>query len=349
MRSFAPRGICTDNRAVIRPVQRFAVVSLLAFVILPATPRAAPAPATEIFYADPTIVSENGRYYLTGTRSGEPAGFALLQSDNLREWRPAVSASAGLILRRGDGVYGTANFWAPQIFHNGANYFLTYTANEHVALARSAALTGPYRQDTVRPIDGAERNIDSYVFHDDDGKYYLYHVRFRRGNFIWVAEFDPETGRLKPETLRQCFGRSQPWEATAAYSSPPIMEGPAVLKLRGKYYLLYSANHYRSIDYAVGYAVADSPLGPWVKPDHNPILHRSIVGENGSGHGDVFRNAQGALFYVYHVHHSDTSVSPRRTRIVPLVLRWNESASRFDLAVDATHIIKPLVATPAEH
>ena len=54
---------------------------------------------------------------------------------------------------------------------------------------------------------------------------------------------------------------------------------------KGKYYLFYSANHFMSRDYAVGYAVADSPLGPWHKPANNPIIHRSTVGENGSGHG----------------------------------------------------------------
>lgn len=324
---------------------------LFAFVLLATALEADPVPTrpTEIFYADPTVFSENGRYYLTGTRSGGPPGFVLLESENLRDWRASTSTSAALILRAGDGVYGTAGFWAPQIFRHSTGYCLTYTANEQVALARSATLTGPYRQDTVRPIDGAERNIDSYVFRDDDGKYYLYHVRFRRGNFIWVAEFDPDSGRLKPETLKQCFGRSQPWEATAAYPSPPIMEGPAVLKLQGKYYLLYSANHYRSIDYAVGYAVADSPYGPWQKSDRNPILHRSIVGENGAGHGDVFHGPEGGLYYVYHVHYSDTAVSPRRTRIVPLLAQWNEAANRFDLAVDPTHIIKPLVSTAAEH
>jgi len=111
--------------------------------------------------------------------------------------------------------------------------------------------------------------------------------------------------------------------------------------------LFYSANHYRSVDYAVGYAVANSPVGPWVKHDRSPILHRSIVGENGPGHGDVFRGPEGKLFYVYHVHHSDAAVNPRRTRIVQLVLTWKESCDRYDIAVDATSIIKPLASSEA--
>ena len=322
----------------------------LAFLLLAAFPiagMAAESAETEIFFADPTIHTENGRYYLTGTRTGRPAGFALLESGDLREWRPAASGPAALILRAGDGTFGTSRFWAPQIVRHGTEYLLTYTADEQVVLARSAALTGPFRQAAVGPIDGAERNIDSFLFRDDDGRWYLYHVRFARGNFLWGAEFDLAAGRIKPGTLQPCFGRTEAWEATPAYASVPIMEGPTVIKLKGKYYLFYSANHYRSVDYAVGYAVATAPLGPWVKPAGNPILHRTIVGENGSGHGDVFRGPGDRLHYVYHVHNSDTVVSPRRTRIVPLVLAWNERDDRYDITVDAAQVIKPVTSAAA--
>ncbi len=302
----------------------------------------APTAPQEIFFADPTIHVADGRYYLTGTRHGTPLGFALLVSDDLHTWRPPGESDPTLILRAGDGTFGTDRFWAPQILREGAGYLLTYTASEHVALARSPSLLGPFRQEIIRPIDDSARNIDSFLFRDDDGRTYLYHVRFNRGNFLWVAEFDLAAGRIKPGTLTRCFGRTEPWEATPSYRSAPIMEGPTVLKLRGRYYLFYSANHYRSIDYAVGYAVADSPTGPWVKHRHNPILHRALVGENGPGHGDVFRARDGTLHYVYHVHHSDTTVTPRRTRIVPLVLTWNETLGGHDITVDPARIIRPV-------
>lgn len=319
-------------------------LSLLVGAVALAAPSATTSAENEVFYADPTIYGENGRYYLTGTRSVEPRGFAILESDNLREWRSPAEPAPSLILRAGEGAFGTSRFWAPQIFKDGVDYVLTYTANEHVALARSRTPGGPYRQKTIGPIDDTERNIDSYLFRDDDGRWYLYYVRFRNGNFLWVAEFDLAAGRIKRGTLAQCFGRTEPWEATPRYPSVPIMEGPCVLKLKGRYYLFYSANHYRSVDYAVGYAVADSPLGPWVKHDRNPILHRSIVGENGPGHGDVFRGPDGTLHYVYHVHHSDTIVSPRRTRIVPLVLTWNDPRGRYDITVDAARVIRPVAS-----
>lgn len=58
-----------------------------------------------------------------------------------------------MILRKGDSAYGERGFWAPQLFKEGNRYYLTYTANEHTALASSNSVYGPFRQDSIRPID----------------------------------------------------------------------------------------------------------------------------------------------------------------------------------------------------
>jgi len=306
----------------------------------------------ELFFADPTIYIENGHYYLTGTGgSGKGAsGFSMLESKDLKTWTPPARTkdSVYMILSKGDQTFGAEGFWAPQLFNVNNTYYLTYTANEQTVLAQSESLLGPYRQKEIAPIDGSEKNIDSYIFKDDDGKYYLYHVRFNNGNYLWVAEFDLEKGKIKPETLRKCFGQTEPWEATPAYESAPIMEGPTVIKLKDKYYLFYSANHFRNIDYAVGYAVSDSPYGPWIKQKDSPIIHRSIVGENGAGHGDLFEGLDGQLYYVYHVHFDQQQVGPRRTRIVPVTKHWDAEKGHYTFSVKRDEVIKPVRQTLAD-
>lgn len=299
------------------------------------------AQGEEIFFADPTIFTENGKYYLTGTRSKAPLGFSVLESTNLTDWKTTSDKSVHMLLEPGKEVFGERGFWAPQILKDKGKYFLTYTANEQVVIASSNTLTGKYSQTVAEPIDGSKKNIDSYIFKDDDGKYYLYHVRFNRGNFLWVAEFDFKTGKIKPETLKQCFSNTEPWETTPNYKSDPIMEGPTVIKMKGVYYLFYSANHFRNIDYAVGYATATSPYGHWTKHPGNPIIHRSIVGENGAGHGDLFFDKKKNPYYVYHVHYSETEVAPRRTRIVPLKFSFNDKTDIYDITVIPEKIIKP--------
>lgn len=297
---------------------------------------------TEIFFADPTIYSEKGKYYLTGTRELPPEGFSVLESENLKDWHePDQKNKPFMLFTPHKDNFGTKGFWAPQILKNKKSYYLTYTANEQTTITQSDKITGPYRQTDIKPIDNSEKNIDSYIFKDDNGKYYLYHVRFNHGNYIWVAEFDFKAGKIKSETLTQCFKNTQDWETTPNYKSDPVMEGPTVIKMKGVYYLFYSANHYRNIDYAVGYATAKSPLGPWTKYSENPIIHRSITGENGAGHGDVFFDKKKNPYYVYHVHYSENKVAPRRTRIVPLEFKFNKQTGIYDISIQKDKIIIP--------
>lgn len=149
-------------------------LSLLFLTFLSALPVAAQQ-KREIFFADVTIYVEGSKYYLTGSKGTAegPAGFALLESTDLKTWTVPANASdsQGMILTRGDHTFGTKGFWAPQIVKAASTYYLTYTADEQTALAQSPSLLGPYRQQEVAPIDGSEKNIDSYLFKDEDGKY----------------------------------------------------------------------------------------------------------------------------------------------------------------------------------
>ncbi len=323
----------------------FLIAAIAASITLPAFISCAPQQTAEegeeIFFADPTIFVENGKYYLTGT--GNPNGFTMLESTDLKTWTAVNADTTHFILKKGENVFGEKGFWAPQIYKEGDKYYFFYTANEQTVVAKADTVTGPYTQTDVRPIDGSEKNIDPYLFKDDDGKYYLYHVRFDHGNYLWAAEYDITGDSINKATLTQCFQATEHWEDTEEPNMwDPIMEGPTVFKKDGTYYLMYSANHYLNPDYAVGYATAPSPLGPWTKHKNNPFIHVSKVGENGSGHGDLFTGLDGNPYYVYHVHYNDTIVGPRRTRIVPLNIT-TDSAGILDISVKADGIIIPRV------
>lgn len=297
----------------------------------------------EIYYADPSIYVENGRYYLTGTWDFQPQGFSVLESVDLKNWYVPGEAPYRMLLEKGGSSFGTKGFWAPQLLKDGEAYYLTYTANEQVCIASSDSLMGPFQQRIIRPIDDFEKNIDSFLFKDDDGKYYLYHVRFDNDNHICVAEFDIVKGRIKGG-VRKCMSCTEEWEMTPNYRSNPVMEGPSVIKLDGVYYMFYSANHFENIDYSVGYATAPTPRGPWKKHPSSPVIHRLIVGENGSGHGDIFQGLDGRYYYVYHVHNSNKTVGPRKTRIVPLNMTKG-SDGIYIITADASNVIVPVQVT----
>lgn len=269
-------------------------------------------PIDSVYLADPTIFYNKGTYYLYGT--GGKDGFWVYTSTNLKNWKGPAGARDGYALIKGD-AFGTAGFWAPQVFEKNGTFYMAYTANENIAIATSNSPLGPFKQDSIRPISGSRKQIDPFVFIDDDGAKYLYHVRLEKGNRIYVAKLKDDFSDILPETLHECITATAPWENTAA-SNWPVTEGPTVLKHKNRYYLFYSANDFRNKDYAVGYAVAATPYGPWKKYSGNPIISRNNIGRNGTGHGDFIKDKKGNLYYVFHTHRSNGVVAPRVTALV---------------------------------
>lgn len=300
------------------------------------------AQQADIYLADPTIYSEKGIYYLYGTAGGPGQGFPVYTSVDLQHWTNISTKPAKNALLKDNHTFGTKGFWAPQVLKSNGSYYMAYTADENIAIARSASPLGPFAQATVGPIDDKAKKIDPFLFFDDNAKVYLYHVRFTKGNVIWVAEMKPDLSAIMDSTLKPCIHSEEPWEHTRPDLYGPVAEGPTVVKHKGTYYLFYSSNHYLLPDYAVGYATAPTPMGPWIKYAGNPIISRKIVGENGSGHGDLFTAQKGKLFYVFHTHKNDSTVHDRKTRIVPV--RFVKDRSGIDrVVVNPKGIIKPVV------
>jgi beta-xylosidase len=150
-------------------------------------------------------------------------------------------------------------------------------------------------------------------------------VRLGNGNRIYVAELTDDFSAIKTTTYTECLvAQSQTWERTNSAIS--VVEGPTVIKQNGLYYLFYSANDFRNPDYAVGYAVSSSVYGPWTKYTGNPIINKKITGQHGSGHGDLIKDKDNNLLYVFHTHNTAASVIPRKTAVIEL--KWMKDNSR---------------------
>ena len=253
--------------------------------------------------ADPYVLLYNDKYYAYGTNV---EGFEVYISEDLKHWRRENK----LALSPEDS-WGTTWYWAPEVYYikSQKKFYMFYSVNEHICVATSDSPTGPFVQDKKEPI-WKEKSIDTSLFIYDDGTPYLYFVRVTNGNVIWVAEMNADLKSIKEETLTECVKAETPWERVQAN----VAEGPSVLKKNGLYYLLYSANDYKSQDYAVGYATASSPFGPWKKYDGNPILHKDkdrTMKLVGTGHGAPFMCKDGSYKYIFHAHWSQERIQPR--------------------------------------
>jgi len=274
----------------------------------------------DVFLADPTIFYNEETYYLYGTTTGNSPlngeGVQVYTSSDQKKWKGPAGSQGGLALKKGD-AFGSQGFWAPQVLQYNSQFYMIYTANENIAVATSDSPLGPFENKSKEPLAATVKQIDPYVFIDDDGKKYLYHVRLTNGNRIFVAELNDDLLSIKPETLTECIAAQLQWENTQNVDWS-VAEGPTVLKKEGLYYLIYSANDFRNPEYAVGYATSKSPLGPWEKSKTSPILSRNLIGENGTGHGDLFLDEDNKLQYVFHTHFSTVNEAPRKAAIIEM-------------------------------
>ncbi|NDV70367.1 glycoside hydrolase family 43 protein [Dysgonomonas sp. 25] len=277
--------------------------------------------------ADPFILYHDGTYYAYGTHSAD--GIEVYSSESLKEWTKHTE----LALNKKDS-YGDKWFWAPEVYYNEANkkFYMYYSAEEHICVATSDSPLGPFVQDEKKPMR-EEKSIDSSLFVDEDGTPYLYFVRFTNGNVIWAAQLESDLMTIKEETLTSCIEVSEPWEMSMA----KVAEGPSVVKRNGVYYLIYSANHYQSHDYGVGYATATSPLGEWKKSATNPIFQHPNPELVGVGHGAMFTDKAGKTKYVFHAHFSTTEIHPRLMHITDMAI------SDKGVTMSSENIITPYI------
>ena len=201
--------------------------------------------------ADAGVMKHRGEYYISGT--GLPR--QMLVSPDLVHWRGPYRMMDREILwtTREDMRDSIRDVHAPCFRYVNGVFHLYWNGIGH-AVAR--APLGPY----VEPVPGLpfDREIDPFLFADEDGAFYFITVKFDRGNQIWgQAMAGPDRLAGKPIELLEATPGS--WETRHGN----IVEGPEVVRYRDRYYLFYAANH-TSVgygQYAIGCAVAEKPLG----------------------------------------------------------------------------------------
>ena len=248
--------------------------------------------------ADPFVLTHDGMYYLYSTNAND--GYRVFMSENLADWQ-----DMGYCLKNED-VMGDKWFWAPEILFINNKFYMVYSSEEHLGIAISESPLGPFVQKEKKWLID-DLAIDGHFFVDDDGQVYLYYVKLDGTNQIYVSKMNDDLLSIDQSTETFLIKAEEEWETIDCL----VTEGPFVLKHNGKYYLTYSANHTRNENYAVGYAVSDSPFGPFVKYAKNPILHKTDE-VNGTGHHSFTRSLDGSeMICIYHRHCSKEVFQPR--------------------------------------
>lgn len=257
--------------------------------------------------ADPFVLLHEGKYYMYCTIEKDTHetitsndGFFVYESSDLKTW-----TNKGLCLDKKD-VMGDKWFWAPEITYYKGKFYMVYSAEEHMGVAVSDSPLGPFKQENKRWLS-EKPGIDGHIFIDDDGKVYFYCVRFDNGNKIVVTTMSEDLMSIDEENEKLIIEATEPWETIDCL----VTEGPFVLKHNDIYYLTYSANHTRCQDYAVGYATATNPLGPFTKYKNNPILKKNNELVGVGHHSFTTSKDKKTLICSYHCHYNNIEFTPR--------------------------------------
>lgn len=223
-------------------------------------------------FPDPFVFHAGDRYYAYATNAyGRHVQVAssrdLVHWDLLGDALPALPSWASS---------GGSYVWAPEVIQIGATYVLYYTARDAqshrqcVGVATSKNPAGKFKDLSTHPlvcqIDQGG-TIDPSPFRDGQALYLYFK---NDGNccgqltYLYAQQLAPDGLSVigKPVPL---IHNEQTWEGH-------VVEAPEMFKHKQNYYLFFSANNYATPDYAIGYALCRTPIGPCTQAATNPLL-----------------------------------------------------------------------------
>lgn len=262
---------------------------------------------------DPFILKFCGEYWCFATGwAPDGKAFPVLHSRDLVRWRSLGGAMEPL-------PGGAPEYWAPEVIYSNGRFYLYYSVGDGVRMSLRAAVAtspeGPYR-DSGRLLCKEDFAIDAHVFEDEDGSRYLFYAKdFLEHTHIGtgiVADrmLDDLTleGKARPVALPrydwQVFDPNRLEKGGVRWHT---VEGPFVLKHKGRYYLMFSGGNWQNVTYGVSYAVSDSMASDqeWTQLEHTedlPLVLSTVPGQIiGPGHNSVVRGPDNRQLYcVYH-------------------------------------------------
>lgn len=272
------------------------------------------------YFADPSIVHHDGRWYIYATI--DPWGddqLGLWSSSNGRDWTfsrpgwPTTPATTG-------PTSGGAKLWAPSVVRAASGRWYMYVSSgSEIWVGTASSPAGPWRDaNGGKPLIDknfapAYHMIDAEAFIDSDGTAYLY----------WGSGLNWVNGhcfavRLKPDMIH--------FDGPVRDVTPPnYFEGPFMVKAGRHYVLTYSDGNTTKDTYKVRYAIGDTPFGPFREGPGSPVLATDAERQVFSpGHHAVFRSGSQA-YILYHRHalpwpRSGDDATLRQIGVDPLVI-----------------------------
>lgn len=195
----------------------------------------------------------------------------------------------------------TRAIWAPTVVDKDGKYYIIFAANDihseseigGLYIGVSEVPEGPFvnvfpdGRPLLNSIFNKAQPIDAHLFKDDDGQIYLYYGGWSHMMVCKMNETMDGFVQLPPP----CFGGIAREITPAGY-----VEAPYVMKIDGKYHLMYSSGNWTNGTYCVKAGVADGPMTGF--ECYGDVLKASDIAD-GPGHNSAFF-FKGEHYVAYH-------------------------------------------------
>ena len=216
--------------------------------------------------------------------------------------------------------------WAIQTVERNGKYYLYAPLHGHgIGVLVADSPYGPFKDPLGEPLVWQKEHwedIDPSVFIDDDGQAYMYwgnpYVYYIKLNEDMISTsgdinvLNPQNGVMRPVKEEGAkINLRAPWSQKASWAVQHYQEGPWFYKRNGHYYLGFAST---CCPEALGYAMSDSPTGPWVEKGY---IMRPTERDRGNhpgicdfkGHSYVFGQNYDLMHLETFQHHERRSVS----------------------------------------
>lgn len=284
-------------------------------------------PVIDGYFADPTIVKDADTFYIYATidpwGGDDLAVFSTTDFINFERhninWPTKQECTSP--------TSNSSMVWAPSVVRaNNGKYYMYVSVGSEIWAGVSDYPLGPWKNakdDNTPLISSVDfpkvHTIDADCFIDDDGQAYLY----------WGSGFNWVNGvcmAVKLDTDMITF-ISEPIDVTPQN----FFEAPHLIKRFGKYYLMYSDGKAIDETYKIGYAVSDSPMGPFTNGVNSPILQTTADNKTvGPGHHTVFRNNDQDYILYHRIFPQNEEYVLRQICIDSLIFDDNMNIKKID-------------------
>ncbi|SFQ24912.1 glycoside hydrolase family 43 protein [Parafilimonas terrae] len=278
-------------------MKKLSFIFLLLFAMKYGNAQTSGNPILKGWYADPEAVIFNNQYWIYPTYSDvyeKQVLFDAFSSPDLVHWTKHERIFDTSAIK-----WAKRAMWAPAIVEKDHKYYFFFGANDiqsdkeygGIGIAVADKPEGPYKDYLGKPLidkfyNGAQP-IDQYVFHDKDGAYYIIYGGWRHCN---IAKLKDDFTGIVPMQDGTLFKEITPEK---------YVEGPFMFIRNNKYYFMWSEGGWTGPDYAVAYAIADSPFGPFKRV--GKILQQDSTVARGAGHHSIIHNeATDKWYIIYH-------------------------------------------------